>query len=84
MKNTDTKLEAVLGFCAGFAVFMLFVADIWSGTAGSLPIVGAFSAAILLFVAGIIRNTRHRNPEPVPVRRRTSSPNRSNGLRKRR
>ncbi|MFW6332529.1 MAG: hypothetical protein ACOC23_04440 [Thermodesulfobacteriota bacterium] len=80
MKITDTKLEAVLGFWTGFTVCMLFVADIWSGTAGSMPILGALPAAILLLAASI-RNTLHSIPEPVPVQRRTASRNQSSGLR---
>jgi len=80
MKNTDTKLEAVLGFWTGFAVCMLFVADIWVGTAGNLPMVGALPAAILLLGASI-RNTLYSSPKPVPVRRRTSSRNLSSGSR---
>ena len=82
MKNADTTLETILGFCTGISVFMLFVSDIWSGTAGSLAIAGAFSAAIPPLSAGIMRSALEIIPEPIPVRGRTSSRNRSSGLNK--
>jgi hypothetical protein len=84
MKNVEQKLKAILGFRAGFAVFMLFVADMWSGTAGNLPIIGllgALPAAMLLLVENIRKALVHI-PQPVPVRRHTSFRYRSSGRRK--